>query len=44
MKTPHFSDILFIVQAVNNRAGAKKKYSLKEGVRTNMKKGQLGLI
>lgn len=44
MHTPHFSDILLIIKAVDNRAGAEEKYCFEEGMGADVKEGQLGLV
>lgn len=42
--TAYFADVLFVVQAVNNGAGAKEKHSFKEGMSADVKKGKLRLV
>jgi len=44
VKSPHFADILFIVEAMNNRARAEEEYCFKEGMSADVEEGKLGLI
>ena len=40
----YFSDILFIIEAMNNRARAEEKYCFEEGVGADVEEGKLGLV
>lgn len=44
MKSPYFSDILFVIKAVDDGARTEKEYGLEEGVGADVKEGQLGLV
>lgn len=37
MYASHLADVLFVVQAVDNRAGAKKQHGLEKGVGADVK-------
>lgn len=41
---PYFPDILLVVKAVDDGAGAEEKHRLEEGVGANVEKCQLGLV
>lgn len=36
MKAPYFSDVLFVIEAMNNRPRAKEKYCFKESMSTDV--------
>ena len=42
--SPHFSDVLFVIEAVNNRTRAEEKHCLEKGMSTDVKESELGLI
>lgn len=42
--TSYFSNVLFVVQAVDDGARAEKEHRLEEGVCADVKEGKLGLI
>lgn len=44
MHGAHFTNILLIIEAVDDGAGAEEKYCFKESVRADMEEGQLWLI
>lgn len=44
MYSSHFSNVLFVIKAVDNRAGAEEKYCFEESVSTDMKECKLGLV
>ena len=44
MYASHFTNILLIIQTVDNRARAEEKYCFEEGMCADMKEGELGLV
>lgn len=44
VKSTHFTNVLFIIQAVNNGPGAEEEYGFKECVSANVEEGKLWLV
>lgn len=44
MYASHFTNILFIIEAMNNRARAEEEHCFKEGMSTDMKESELWLV